>query len=91
MLNSAAMKSMAPLGRADPRVLFRTITKPVMKTNSFLFYQEGVLACLGAKGVLLYCRPAVWIGTGFFDHTGRVVRDAFRFVRAPLRHFETKA
>lgn len=50
MLKSAAMKSMAPLGRADPRVLFRTITKPVMKTNSFLFYQIGVLACLAAKG-----------------------------------------
>ena len=40
---------------------------PVMKTNSFFFfffYQVGVLACLAAKGVILYCRPTVWIGTG---------------------------
>ena len=87
MLKSAAMKLMAPLGRADPRVLFRTITKPVTKTNSFFFYPVGELACLAAKGIMLYCRPAVWIGTRFHDHTGRMVGDAFLFVRAMLKHF----
>lgn len=65
-------------------VLFKTINKPVTKTNSFFLCQVGVLAYLAAKGVMLYCRPTVWIGAGFHDRTGRRARDAFLFVSTVL-------
>lgn len=58
--------------------------------EQLFFLSSQCVSLFSCEGGNHYCRSTVWIGTGFFDHTDRMVRDAFQFVRAMLKHFETK-